>query len=123
VLIIEENTKHAKALSLFLESNNITSEIMSKIEEGISALNQPETDCVILDMGIPDQHAYDILENIKKDKNLENLPVIVFTGKSLSLIEETKIRKYADSIVVKTAYSYQRMLDEVSLFLHIMEYF
>lgn len=121
VLIIEENTKHAKALSLFLESNNITSEIMSKIEEGISALKQPETDCVILDMGIPDQHAYDILENIKKDKNLENLPVIVFTGKSLSLIEETKIRKYADSIVVKTAYSYQRMLDEVSLFLHIME--
>ncbi|MDD3004093.1 response regulator [Flavobacterium sp.] len=121
VLIIEENTKHAKALSLFLESNNITSEIMNKIEEGISALKQPETDCVILDMGIPDQHAYDILENIKKDKNLANLPVIVFTGKSLSLIEETKIRKYADSIVVKTAYSYQRMLDEVSLFLHIME--
>jgi hypothetical protein len=121
VLIIEDNTKHAKALSSFLESNNISSDIKSKIEDGIAALQQPELDCIILDMGIPDKNAYEILDNIKKNKEFENLPVIVFTGKSLSLIEEQKIRKYADSIVVKTAYSYQRMLDEVSLFLHLME--
>ena len=121
VLIIEDNTKHAKALSSFLESNNISSDIKSKIEDGIEALQKPEMDCVILDMGIPDKNAYQILDNIKKNKEFENLPVIVFTGKSLSLIEEQKIRKYADSIVVKTAYSYQRMLDEVSLFLHLME--
>ncbi|CAM4065648.1 response regulator [Flavobacterium antarcticum] len=121
VLIIEDNTKHAKALSSFLESNSINSDIKSKIEDGIEALQKPEVDCVILDMGIPDKHAYEILDNIKKNKAFENLPVIVFTGKSLSMIEEQKIRKYADSIVVKTAYSYQRMLDEVSLFLHLME--
>ena len=121
VLIIEDNTQHAKALSSFLESNNISSDIKSKIEDGIAALENPEMDCVILDMGIPDRHAYEILDNIKKNKGLENPPVIVFTGKSLSLIEEQKIRKYADSIVVKTAYSYQRMLDEVSLFLHLVE--
>ena len=121
VLIIEDNTKHAKALSSFLESNNIKSDIKSKIADGLEALQKPEMDCVILDMGIPDQHAYEILDSIKKNKEYENLPVIVFTGKSLSLIEEQKIRKYADSIVVKTAYSYQRMLDEVSLFLHLME--
>lgn len=121
VLIIEDNTKHAKALSSFLESNNIKSDIKSKIADGLEALQSPEMDCVILDMGIPDQHAYEILDTIKKNKEFENLPVIVFTGKSLSLIEEQKIRKYADSIVVKTAYSYQRMLDEVSLFLHLME--
>ena len=121
VLIIEDNTKHAKALSSFLESNNISSDIKSKIEDGIAALQNPEMDCVILDMGIPDKHAYEILDSIKKNKGFENLPVIVFTGKSLSLIEEQKIRKYADSIVIKTAYSYQRMLDEVSLFLHLVE--
>lgn len=121
VLIIEDNAKHAKALSSFLESNNISSDIKSKIEDGIAALQETDLNCVILDMGIPDKHAYEILDNIKKNKGLENLPVIVFTGKSLSMIEEQKIRKYADSIVVKTAYSYQRMLDEVSLFLHLME--
>jgi len=121
VLIFEDNPKHAKALAYFLESNNINSEIKSEIEEGVDALKKSEIDCVILDMGIPDKQAYEIMENVKKDPNLEKVPVIVFTGKSLSMKEELKIKKYADSIVVKTAHSYQRMLDEVSLFLHLVE--
>lgn len=121
VLIIEDNPKHAKALAFFLESNNIISEIKSEITEGVEALQKPDVDCVILDMGIPDKQSYEVLESVKKNKGLENLPVIVFTGKSLSMKEELKIKKYADSIVVKTAHSYQRMLDEVSLFLHLVE--
>ncbi|MCV2485319.1 response regulator [Flavobacterium sp. SH_e] len=121
VLIIEDNPKHAKALAYFLESYNINSEIKSEVSEGLSALGKEEVDCVILDMGIPDKQAYEILDGVKKSPGLENLPVIVFTGKSLSIKEELKIRKYADSIIVKTAHSYQRMLDEVSLFLHLVE--
>lgn len=121
VLIIEDNPKHAKALAYFLETYNINSEIKSEISEGVNALQKADVDCVILDMGIPDMQAYEILENVKKNPGLENLPVIVFTGKSLSMKEELKIKKYADSIVVKTAHSYQRMLDEVSLFLHLVE--
>jgi len=121
VLIIEDNPKHAKALAYFLESYNINSEIKSEIEEGVNTLQNTDVNCVILDMGVPDQQAYQILEGIKKNPGLENLPVIVFTGKSLSMKEELKIKKYADSIVVKTAHSYQRMLDEVSLFLHLVE--
>ncbi|TRW27599.1 response regulator [Flavobacterium zepuense] len=121
VLIFEDNPQHAKALAFFLESNNINSEIKSEINEGVNTLQRAEVDCVILDMGIPDKQAYEILENVKKNPGLENLPVIVFTGKSLSMKEELKIKKYADSIVIKTAHSYQRMLDEVSLFLHLVE--
>ena len=121
VLIIEDNHKHAKALAYFLENYNINSEIKSEVADGVTALNKADVDCVILDMGIPDKQAYQILDNIKKSPGLENLPVIVFTGKSLSLKEESKIKKYADSIIVKTAHSYQRMLDEVSLFLHLVE--
>jgi len=121
VLIIEDNPKHAKALAFFLETYNINSEIKSEVQEGVDALQKTEVDCVILDMGIPDKQAYQILDGIKKNPGLENLPVIVFTGKSLSMQEELKIKKYADSIVVKTAHSYKRMLDEVSLFLHLVE--
>lgn len=121
VLIFEDNPKHAKALAYFLETNSINSEIKNEISEGIITLQDKDVDCVILDMGIPDKQAYDILENIKTNPGLENLPVIVFTGKSLSMKEEVKIKKYADSIIIKTAHSYQRMLDEVSLFLHIVE--
>ncbi|MBD2705031.1 response regulator [Spirosoma sp. BT702] len=121
VLIIEDNPKHAKALAYFLESFNITSELKDNVTEGIDALKRKEVDCVILDMGIPDSRAYETLEAVKKNPGLENLPIIIFTGKSLSMAEELKIKKYADSIIIKTAHSYQRMLDEVSLFLHLVE--
>ncbi|MEZ0611415.1 response regulator [Fibrella sp. WM1] len=121
VLIIEDNPKHAKALAYFLETFNINSELKSNINEGIDALKRNEVDCVILDMGIPDHKAYETLEVAKKNPGLENLPIIIFTGKSLSMTEELKIKQYADSIIVKTAHSYQRMLDEVSLFLHLVE--
>ncbi|MES2701196.1 MAG: response regulator [Bacteroidota bacterium] len=120
VLIVEENPRHAKALSYFLETFNINSDIKNTVNESIEALKN-DADCVILDMGVPDTNAYNTLDKIKKTPGLENLPIIVFTGKSLSMAEEGRIKQYADSIVVKTAHSYQRILDEVSLFLHVVE--
>ncbi|RZJ67476.1 MAG: response regulator [Flavobacterium sp.] len=121
VLIVEDNPKHARALAYFLEMHQINSQVSSEVSDGVDALLKDDVQCVILDMGIPDKHSYDMLESVRANPGLENLPVIVFTGKSLSLKEEVKIKHYADSIVVKTAQSYQRMLDEVSLFLHLVE--
>jgi len=121
VLIVEDNTKHAKALAYYLETHNIHSEVKSDILGSMTALKTKDIDCVILDMGIPANNAYEVLEEFKKDPNFKNMPIIIFTGKSLSNAEEQRIKKYADTIVVKTAHSYQRMLDEVSLFLHLVE--
>ncbi|HRO43347.1 MAG TPA: response regulator, partial [Flavipsychrobacter sp.] len=121
VLIIEENPKHARALAYFLATYDVHTEISGSINEGVSALGKDEVDCVILDMGIPDANGYEALERIKENPGLESLPIIVFTGKSLSKSEEERLRQYADTIVVKTAQSYRRILDEVSLFLHLVE--
>lgn len=121
VLIVEENPKHATALSYFLSSFDISSETKHSVQESVEALSSNEVDCVILDMGVPDQAGYETLEAIKQNEGLENLPIIIFTGKNLSKSEELKIKQYADSIVIKTAHSYQRILDEVGLFLHLVE--
>lgn len=121
VLIVEENEQHAKALSYFLSNANIQTLVVSNVNDSIQALQRKEVDCVILDMGVPDKTAYDTLETIKKSDGLEHLPIIVFTGKNLSKGEESRIKQYADSIVVKTAHSYQRILDEAGLFLHLIE--
>lgn len=121
VLIVEENKQHAEALSYFLSNYNINTEVAGNVGQGIDALQKKEVNCVILDMGIPDKNAYETLETIKKSEGLENLPIIIFTGKNLSKGEESRIKQYADSIVVKTAHSYQRILDEAGLFLHLVE--
>lgn len=121
VLIVEENNQHAKALAYFLSTNSINTEIVNDVKESIDVLQKHEIDCVILDMAVPDKGAYETLDTIKQNEGLENLPIIVFTGKNLSKGEESRIKQYADSIVVKTAYSYQRILDEAGLFLHLVE--
>ena len=121
VLIVEENPKHAQALSYFLGTFDVTAEIRNSVGDGIKALSQQQVDCVILDMGVPAQQSYDTLDQVRKTPGLEHLPIIIFTGKNLSHVEEMRIKQYADSIVIKTAHSYQRILDEVSLFLHLVE--
>ena len=121
VLIVEENAKHAAALSYFLSNFNIASEIKNNVQDSISSLLSDRVNCVILDMGVPDKTGYEVLEAIKHEHGLEDLPIIIFTGKKISHAEELRIKQYADSVVIKTAHSFQRILDEVGLFLHLVE--
>jgi len=121
VLIVEENTKHAKALSYFLATYDVNAEVAHDVNDCISALNKKDVNCVILDMGVPDENTYATLEKIKETEGFENLPIIIFTGKPISMSEEQKIKQYADSIVIKTAHSYKRILDEITLFLHLVD--
>jgi signal transduction histidine kinase/CheY-like chemotaxis protein/CHASE3 domain sensor protein len=121
VLIVEENAKHASALSYFLSNFNISLSVQNNVEDSVKALRADHVDCVILDIGSSKGDEYEIIESIKSYDGLENLPIIIFTERNLSKSEELKIRQYADSIVVKTAHSYQRILDEVGLFLHLVE--
>ncbi|UZT97963.1 response regulator [Chryseobacterium fluminis] len=121
VLIVEENAKHASALSYFLSNFDIMLSVEDTVKDSVNAFNEDRVDCVIFDIGDNRRNAYKIIESIKSYDGLENLPIIIFTEQNLTNSEELKIRQYADSIVVKTAHSYQRILDEVGLFLHLVE--
>ncbi|MBL7737055.1 MAG: response regulator, partial [Chitinophagaceae bacterium] len=112
---------HALALSYFLENSNIVSEIGGDASSAIAALENKQINCVILDMGITDARCFNTIKEIKANPGMENIPVVIFTEKNLSKSEELHIKQYADSIVVKTAHSYRRILDEISLFLHLVE--
>ncbi len=121
VLIIEENSKHAKALYYFLENFGIEPEIKNNVDDVISSLLARDGVCVIFDNETSGEPLYTGLEKVKQTESLELLPIIVFTGKNLSKMEEGRIKQYASSVVIKTAHSYQRILDEVSLYLHLLE--
>ncbi len=121
VLIIEENPVHAKALCYFLENFNIHPEIKTQVDDAVNVLLKKDNSCVILDQGVNNEELFDSLEKIKKTPGLELLPIIVFTGKSMSQMQEGRLKQYVNSIVLKTAHSYQRILDEVSLFLHLAQ--
>ena len=119
VLIIEDNARHAQALAYFLGTHQVRMEIASSIADSVGRLKKQEVHGVILSREVGKEEL-DTLETVRKNPDLADIPIIVFTGMNITRAEEARLRKYADSIVVKTAHSYQRVLDEVSLFLHVV---
>jgi CheY-like chemotaxis protein len=73
---------------------------------------------MVVDLKLPDMTGFDLLERVRKDDRFKNLPVIVYTGAELTRPEETRLRKLAESVIVKDARSPERLLEEASLFLH-----
>ena len=119
VLIVEDNGRHARALAYFLGTHDVYIEIAGTIADSIVLLKKDDVHGVILSREAGKEEL-DTLEMVRKNSDLADIPIIVFTGMNISKAEEARLRQYADSIVVKTAHSYQRILDEVSLFLHIV---
>ena len=119
VLIVEDNPRHARALAYFLGAHDVNMEMAATIAGSATLLEREDVHGVILSREAGKEEL-ETLEMIRKNPDLADIPIIVFTGMNISKAEEARLRQYADSIVVKTAHSYQRVLDEVSLFLHVV---
>jgi CheY-like chemotaxis protein len=78
-------------------------------------------DCLVLDLGLADISGFDVLDQMKQDPSLAALPVIVYTGQDLTKEEELRLKTHAGSIIIKGVKSPERLLDEVTLFLHRVE--
>jgi CheY-like chemotaxis protein len=61
---------------------------------------------------------FDLLERVRDDESLADLPVVVFTGRELTPDEDAQLHTMARSVVVKGVESPERLLDETALFLH-----
>ena len=90
-------------------------------EESLNLLRTQHFDCMVLDLGLPDMTGFDLINMIKSDEKLRELPIIVYTGKELSQEEETRLKRVTDAIIVKSVRSMEHLLDETALFLHRVE--
>ncbi|MGH8893464.1 MAG: response regulator, partial [Actinomycetes bacterium] len=90
-------------------------------EEALQALDAGHFDAMVLDLKLTGTSGFTLLERLKKRPDSRTLPVIVYTGKDLTRREETRLRRYTETIIVKDARSPERLLDETALFLHRVE--
>src|SRR5581483_1861327 len=84
-------------------------------------LKESTFDCVVLDLTLPDMGGDQLLAEMAERDDVSFPPVIVYTGRSLSRDEEQRLARLSQSIIVKDARSPERLLDEVTLFLHQVE--
>ncbi|MDP9384849.1 MAG: HAMP domain-containing protein, partial [Actinomycetota bacterium] len=125
VLLVEDDpTSRATIGELIGGEDDVEVVAVASAEEAIEQLEQRDFDCLVLDLGLPDEEGgsgFELLERLESDPRWADLPVIVHTGKALSREEEVKLRRYAEAIIVKDVHSPERLLDETSLFLHRVE--
>ncbi|MEA2791828.1 MAG: hypothetical protein QOG73_4234, partial [Acetobacteraceae bacterium] len=118
LLLVEDDAGERLGISELLKDDDIDIIAAATGEEAIARMTSSPPDCIVLDLRLPDMSGFDILDRIKADSTLCDVPVIVFTGRELSPEEDAQLHTMARSVVVKGVESPERLLDETALFLH-----
>jgi CheY-like chemotaxis protein/signal transduction histidine kinase len=118
LLLVEDNAGERLGITELLKDNDVDIVAAETGENAIAQMTASPPDCVVLDLRLPDMSGFDVLERIRADSSLCDIPVIVFTGRELSPEEDAQLHTMARSVVVKGVESPERLLDETALFLH-----
>jgi CheY-like chemotaxis protein len=122
LLVVEDDdAERAAIIELIGTGDEVEVVGAADAEEAVAALDAGHFDAMVLDLKLAGTSGFTLLEQVKKRPDLRSLPVIVYTGKELTRREETRLRRYAETIIVKDARSPERLLDETALFLHRVE--
>jgi CheY-like chemotaxis protein len=118
LLVVEDNPAEQLGIVNLLSHSDVDIRVVGTGAEALTALNQQAFDCLVIDLRLPDMSGLDVLESLSDKQVLNDVPVVVFTGKQLSAQEDARLHQLARSVVLKDVESPERLLDETALFLH-----
>ncbi len=121
LLVVEDDSIQRESIRQLIGGSDIETTTVATGQEAFAELSRGGYDCMILDLGLSDMSGFELLEKIRSDRSCTAVPVIVYTGRDLSLEEEEELREYTESIIIKGVKSPERLLDESALFLHRVE--
>ncbi|MEO7114712.1 MAG: response regulator [Caldimonas sp.] len=121
VLVVEDDSRQLESITRLLELEDVRIVGVRTAAEALAKLQESTFDCIVMDLNLPDLSGDELLEKMAARDDVSFPPVIVYTGRSLSRDEEHALRRHSKSIIVKDARSPERLLDEVTLFLHQVE--
>jgi HAMP domain-containing protein/CheY-like chemotaxis protein/signal transduction histidine kinase len=124
LIIVEDDENQQRSMVELIGDDDIEIVTVRSGEEALEELHRGHFDCMVLDLGLGGgMTGFDLLERVKSDQRqaVREIPIIIYTGRELSPQEETRLRKYAETIIVKDVKSPERLLDETALFLHRVE--
>jgi len=122
LLVVEDDERERAAITELLGAgDDVLVTAVGSSEEAMAQLEGKKFDCMVLDLKLPGTTGFALLETVKKSERFRDLPVIVYTGTELTRRDETRLKKYAETVILKTVGSPERLLDETTLFLHRVE--
>jgi CheY-like chemotaxis protein/signal transduction histidine kinase len=121
VLLVEDDDRQRDSVVQLISDDDVEIVAVGSGEEALALLRTTIYDCMIIDLKLPDMQGNELLQRMAGESLAAFPPVIVYTGRNLSRAEEADLHKYSRSIIIKGARSPERLLDEVTLFLHKVE--
>jgi len=121
ILLVEDDDLQRESIALLIGDDDIEITAVGFAQEALDLLRDNVYDCMIIDLKLPDMLGNELLKRMSTEDIRSFPPVIVYTGRNLTRDEEAELLKYSRSIIIKGARSPERLLDEVTLFLHKVE--
>jgi CheY-like chemotaxis protein/signal transduction histidine kinase/HAMP domain-containing protein len=121
LLVVDDDPGSRTAIARLIGGDNVTITTADTGQQALDLLGREAFDCVVLDLGLPDIAGTELLARVARDPALTMPPVVLYSAKELTSEETMELRHYTDSIVIKGARSPERLLDEVTLFLHSVQ--
>jgi signal transduction histidine kinase/DNA-binding response OmpR family regulator len=121
VLLVEDDARQRDSVVQLIADADVEIAAVGSGSEALELLRRQIFDCMIIDLKLPDMQGKELLQQMSVEELCSFPPVIVYTGRNLTRDEEAELLRYSRSIIIKGARSPERLLDEVTLFLHKVE--
>ena len=121
VLLVEDDALQRESVMKLIGDDDVAITAVESGEEAMKLLRNRVFDCMITDLRLPDMQGSELLKRMATEEISSFPPVIVYTGRNLTREEEAELLRYSRTIIIKGARSPERLLDEVTLFLHKVE--
>jgi CheY-like chemotaxis protein len=118
LLVVEDDANERESIEQLIGHDDIAIDTVGSGGEALDALADGGYDCAVLDLHLPDMSGFELIDRIQANPDLQDVPIVVFTGKDLTADENKRLRQAARSVVIKGVESPERLLDETALFLH-----
>jgi CheY-like chemotaxis protein len=123
LLLVESDEAQAKDIAQLVGTGeDVEVTRVTNAKAALIELGKGEFDCMVVDISRPGREGLALIEKVKRMPSYRTLPVVVYTGKDLAPSEDLLVRKYAESVIVKsTEGSKEQLLNDTALFLHRVE--
>jgi CheY-like chemotaxis protein len=118
ILIIDDNKLEFENINKVLSNEVINISGAPSAKKGLAMAKQNHYDCIIVDYALSDKEGLDLLNQINIDKDIKS-NIIVHSARDFAVHEQSQLKKISQRIIPKTPGSHNRLLQEVTMLLHV----
>jgi HAMP domain-containing protein/signal transduction histidine kinase/CheY-like chemotaxis protein len=118
LLLVEDDEIQTLSIRELIGNGDVKTTVVGTGREALVAIEREKYDCMVLDLGLPDMSGTELLERIKRGPAAKSLPIVIYTARELLDEEASRLKRLAESILIKDVRSPEHLLDETALLLH-----